>query len=69
MHDFDGIVCVFLAFELYETVALVFICYFITGNVDVDYWTALSEELPKDIFVNFLVDVASIDCGLLVAFV
>ena len=69
MHDFDGVICVFLAFELYEAVALMLIGDFVSGDVDVDDWTALGEEFPEETLVDFGVDVAGVDCGLLVAFV
>lgn len=69
MHDLDGIVCVFFALELDEAVALVLVGDLVTRDVDIDHWAALSEELPEDVLVYFLVDVACVDCCLLVALV
>lgn len=69
MHDFYRVVSVFLALEFDEAVALMLIGDFISGDVDVDDWPALREQLPKHIFVDLLIDVSSVDCGLLVALV
>lgn len=69
MHDFYGVVSVFLALELDEAIALMLVGNFISRNVDVDNWSALCEKLPKHVLVDLLIDVSSVDCGLLVALV
>lgn len=58
MHDFDGVICVFFTLKLYEAVALVLVGDFVSGNMDVDNRSALSEKLPQDVLIDFLVDVS-----------
>ena len=43
MHYLDRVVCIFLAFELYEAVALMLVGDFISGDVNIDDWPALGE--------------------------
>jgi len=69
VHYLYGVVCVVLAFELNKTKALVLVAYFISRNMHVDDRTALGHELPEDTLVDFLIEVARVDSGLLVALV
>jgi len=46
-----------------------FVGYFISRDVNVDYRPALREQFPENVLVNFLIDVSSVDCSLLIAFV
>lgn len=69
MHDLDGIVGILFTLELDEAVALMLVGDLIAWDVDIDHWSALSEELPKNTLVYFLVDVTRVDCGLLVALI
>lgn len=46
MHNLDGIVCIFLTFELNETVALMLIGDLIPGDVDIYNRTTLRKKLP-----------------------
>ena len=69
MHNLNGVVCIFFAFELDEAVPLMLVCDFISRNVDIYYWTALREEFPENILVDLLVEVAGVNCCLLVALV
>lgn len=69
MHDLDGVVGVLLALELDEAVALVLVGDLVPGDVHVDHRPALREQLPEDVLVDLLVDVARVDRGFLVALV
>jgi hypothetical protein len=69
VHDLDRVVCVFLALEFDKAVALMLIGDFISGDMDVDDRSALGEQFPEEALVDFGVNVAGIDCCLLVAFV
>ena len=69
MHDFDGIIGIFLTLELHKSVPLMFVGDFVTRNVHIDDRSALSEEFPEYVFVDFLIYVSSVNCCLLVAFV
>lgn len=41
----------------------------VAGDVDVDDGAALDEQLPEDVLVDFGVEVADVDCCLLVTLV
>jgi hypothetical protein len=69
MHNLDGVVCVLFTLELDETVGLMLVGDLVTGDVDIDDGSTLGEQLPQDVLVDLLVDVAGVDRGLLVAFV
>ena len=46
MHDLDGIVCIFLTFELNKTVPLMLIGNLVSGDVDINNRTTLRKQLP-----------------------
>lgn len=69
MHDFDRVVSVLLILELHKSVALMFVGDLVPRNVDIHDGSALGEQLPEETFVHFRVDVACVDCGLLISLV
>ena len=69
MHYLDGVVCIFLAFELDESISLVLVCDLIAGYVHIHHGPTLCEEFPEDVLIDLLVEVAAVDGGLLVALV
>lgn len=64
VHDFDGIVGVFLAQEFDEAVALVRLGDAVFGHVDVHDGACLHEEFPQEGFGDFVVQAADVDCGI-----
>lgn len=69
VHDLNRVIGVLLTLELDEAVALVLVGDLIPRDVHVDHRAALREQLPQDILVDLLVDVARVDRRLLVALV
>ena len=69
MHDLDGVVGIFLTFELHEAIPLMLIGDLIPGDMNIDNWPTLCEQFPKQTLVYFGVDVTRIHCGFLVALV
>lgn len=69
MHNFDRVISVLFAFKLNEAVALVLIGNFVPGKVDIHNRATLDEELPKEIFSYFLIEIAHVDGCLLVSLI
>lgn len=69
VHDFDGIVCIFLTLKLDKAIPLVLIGDFIPGDMDIDHGPALREQLPEQTLVDLDVDIACVYGGFLIPLV
>jgi len=68
MKQLNAVVGILFILELYKTVVLMFICNFVTGEMNMNNRSCLQEQLPQQLFVDTLVQIANIDCCLLVTF-
>jgi hypothetical protein len=69
MHNLDGVVRILLTLELDKSVGLMLVGDLVSRNVNIDDRSTLRKEFPEYIFVNFLIDIARVDGGLLIAFI
>ena len=77
MHNFDRVVCIFFTPELYESITLIirFHIYlvlssdFILGNMNVDNWSTLGEELPYNVICDFGIEGSNINSCFLISFI
>jgi len=67
VQNLDRIVSVLLGFELDEAVALVLVRHFVAWDVHIYDGACLQKELPDNLFVDSWLQVAYIDCRLLVS--
>lgn len=45
------------------------ICDFVSGNVNINDWSTLGEELPQEALIDFGIDITRVYCSLLVSLV
>lgn len=69
MHDLDRIISILFTLKFDKSIPLMLIGDLVSWDVHIHHWPALRKQLPQDILVYLLVDVARIHCGLLVALV
>ena len=69
VHDFDGIVGIFLSLEFAESVALMRLRYSVLWEMNADHRAHLEHELPYQRIRSLLIDAADVDCCVLVSFV
>lgn len=64
VHNFNGIVSIFLTQEFNKAIALVLASDSVLWHVGVDHWPCLEEELPQQRFAHFLVQTAHVHRGI-----
>ena len=67
VQNLDRIVSVLFSFELDKAVALMLVRDFVAWDVHIHDWSCLQKELPDNLFVDSRLQVAYIDCGLLIS--
>jgi hypothetical protein len=69
MHNLNGVIRILLTLKLDKPIGLMFVGDLISRNVNIDDRSTLRKEFPQYIFINFLINITSIDGSLLITFI